>query len=409
MLRAIAASIEVTTRVVEPALVDLRDQRVGRRKVDGRPAHLGIRRGQLLDAGVEARGRQEGDLRVAQVRPARGDGSRRAGRSAPARPGAGRRPRDGERLAARIGRGAAVGGGTARRPRRAPCPSPPAGRRPRRCRPARRASAARPPRRSARAGRGRSPAAPVGAGEPGRRAGAHGDDQLVGGQGRARRRLAAGEQPASAARRPSMATGAASRAGRGLAGAGSASDRVWWWRAWAGVRRADASHDIVIIPMRPHPLPGAGRRKAGGGRFPAIIRARTAGARSTAGRPALHGREPGQVRKEAATAILCKCRGNGSPPLCSRPRRGLESALTAARDRFGAVAESAPLRRLPRGPGRRRPGAAPLPRRSPTHELPGARAQVAAEDVRRAGRAGARRHGARATRSRAGACTTRTC
>src|SRR6185437_8068599 len=37
-------------------------------------------------------------------------------------------------------------------------------------------------------------------------------------------------------------------------------------------------------------------------------------ARSTAGRPALHGREPGQVRKEAATAILCKCRGNGSPP-----------------------------------------------------------------------------------------------
>jgi lipid A 3-O-deacylase len=34
----------------------------------------------------------------------------------------------------------------------------------------------------------------------------------------------------------------------------------------------------------------------------------------TAGRPALHGSEPGQVRKEAATAILCKCRGFGSPP-----------------------------------------------------------------------------------------------
>jgi lipid A 3-O-deacylase len=33
-----------------------------------------------------------------------------------------------------------------------------------------------------------------------------------------------------------------------------------------------------------------------------------------AGRPALHGSEPGQVRKEAATAILCKCRGFGSPP-----------------------------------------------------------------------------------------------
>jgi hypothetical protein len=37
---------------------------------------------------------------------------------------------------------------------------------------------------------------------------------------------------------------------------------------------------------------------------------------STAGRPALHGSEPGQVRKEAATAILCKCRGYGSPPFC---------------------------------------------------------------------------------------------
>jgi hypothetical protein len=28
----------------------------------------------------------------------------------------------------------------------------------------------------------------------------------------------------------------------------------------------------------------------------------------------LHGGEPGQVRKEAAIAILCKCRGYGSPP-----------------------------------------------------------------------------------------------
>ena len=33
-----------------------------------------------------------------------------------------------------------------------------------------------------------------------------------------------------------------------------------------------------------------------------------------AGPPALHGSESGQVRKEAATAILCKCRGKGSPP-----------------------------------------------------------------------------------------------
>src|SRR5256885_13501550 len=40
--------------------------------------------------------------------------------------------------------------------------------------------------------------------------------------------------------------------------------------------------------------------------------------RTTAGRPALHGGEPGQVRKEAAIANLRKCRGDGSPPPLSR-------------------------------------------------------------------------------------------
>ena len=35
----------------------------------------------------------------------------------------------------------------------------------------------------------------------------------------------------------------------------------------------------------------------------------------TAGLPALQGGEPGQVRKEAATAVYCKCRGLGSPLL----------------------------------------------------------------------------------------------
>jgi len=58
--------------------------------------------------------------------------------------------------------------------------------------------------------------------------------------------------------------------------------------------------------------PAAGSRLAG------IIPFRGLPRRSTAGRPALHGREPGQVRKEAATAILCKCRGNGSPPFLGR-------------------------------------------------------------------------------------------
>ncbi len=33
-----------------------------------------------------------------------------------------------------------------------------------------------------------------------------------------------------------------------------------------------------------------------------------------AGLPALQGGEPGQIRKEAATAVGCKCRGSDSPP-----------------------------------------------------------------------------------------------
>src|SRR5574343_1377925 len=40
-----------------------------------------------------------------------------------------------------------------------------------------------------------------------------------------------------------------------------------------------------------------------------------------AGLPALQGGEPGQVRKEAATAIYCKCRGLGSPFLFSKAGR----------------------------------------------------------------------------------------
>ncbi len=80
----------------------------------------------------------------------------------------------------------------------------------------------------------------------------------------------------------------------------------------------------------------SGRRSPG---FAGIIVFRGLPRRSTAGRPALHGREPGQVRKEAATAILCKCRGNGSPPcrgqnrligrvVADRARRSNRSSLT---------------------------------------------------------------------------------
>ena len=45
---------------------------------------------------------------------------------------------------------------------------------------------------------------------------------------------------------------------------------------------------------------------------------------TTAGRPALHGSEPGQVRKEAATAIFCKCRGTGSPPILFEKMVGVQ-------------------------------------------------------------------------------------
>ena len=53
---------------------------------------------------------------------------------------------------------------------------------------------------------------------------------------------------------------------------------------------------------------------------------------SMAGLPALHGSEPGQVRKEAATAIYCKCRGSGSPPhRCGGRRAGVPVAVSASR------------------------------------------------------------------------------
>ena len=53
--------------------------------------------------------------------------------------------------------------------------------------------------------------------------------------------------------------------------------------------------------------------------------------RPMAGLPALQRGESGQVRKEAATATYCKCRGLGSPPYAWRlPRRGEESEGKAA-------------------------------------------------------------------------------
>ena len=48
-----------------------------------------------------------------------------------------------------------------------------------------------------------------------------------------------------------------------------------------------------------------------------------------AGLPALHGSESGQIRKEAATAILCKCRGSGSPPFSSFVERASRFSFAA--------------------------------------------------------------------------------
>src|SRR3954470_548588 len=64
--------------------------------------------------------------------------------------------------------------------------------------------------------------------------------------------------------------------------------------------------------------------------------------RTTAGRPALHGSEPGQVRKEAATAILCKCRGSGSPPPLRRLHKNNMKSAALTAGAFVASLASAP-------------------------------------------------------------------
>ena len=49
-----------------------------------------------------------------------------------------------------------------------------------------------------------------------------------------------------------------------------------------------------------------------------------------AGLPALQRGESGQVRKEAATATYCKCRGSGSPPYSGlAPLRQAPAARTS--------------------------------------------------------------------------------
>ncbi len=69
----------------------------------------------------------------------------------------------------------------------------------------------------------------------------------------------------------------------------------------AGVRRSLERNRCRVVPVASRLTPYASRLSF-----------------SMAGLPALQGSESGQVRKEAATAITCKCRGLGSPPLSVR-------------------------------------------------------------------------------------------
>jgi len=69
---------------------------------------------------------------------------------------------------------------------------------------------------------------------------------------------------------------------------------------------------------------------------------------TTAGRLALHRREPGQVRKEAATANLCKCRGNGSPPFDASRHVAVSATLPGAH--IGSGLTPTVLRRAPGAP-----------------------------------------------------------
>ena len=79
------------------------------------------------------------------------------------------------------------------------------------------------------------------------------------------------------------------------------------------IRRRDAM--LGYVDLRPRDVIARNTSLAAQASFADNMRACTlALQRTTAGRPALHGGEPGQVRKEAAIAILCKCRGYGSPP-----------------------------------------------------------------------------------------------
>ncbi len=60
-----------------------------------------------------------------------------------------------------------------------------------------------------------------------------------------------------------------------------------------------------------------------------------------AGLPALQRGESGQVRKEAATATYCKCRGSGSPPYSglAHLRQALRRAHTVMPDHPTGVIE----------------------------------------------------------------------
>ena len=180
----------------------------------------------------------------------------------------------------------------------------------------------------------------VGPGKVERRTRANEDDELL---RLLRRRQGPGTAHDREQGRCATATARPARSSEG-SGATDALSVGWRWRHGRGDDGDATDYSGSACAGAPRHARAAARRLPQGRRSPIIRSLRRMRNRSTAGRPALQRREPGQVRKEAATAINCKCRGNGSPPLCplahERPQ-GRRQGAHELRSRDGARLRSA--------------------------------------------------------------------
>ena len=172
------------------------------------------------------------------------------------------------------------------------------------------------------------------------------------------------------------------------------------WRG--GTWRCDRVRRSVVEGASDYShAPARMSRKAAGARIRRIMPVLHSCNRSTAGRPALHGREPGQVRKEAATAIHCKCRDHGSPPIPAfRPRVNTRGTRRPRRVRRRPNAGRLPGPRLTRTGARRSARVSRRRQSGLTRDNPRMSYQVLARKWRpktfaELVRAGARRHRAR--------------